>query len=147
MTTFTRSGLVPSHQKFVPRFKKTVDINSLLPCAITRPAPFSLKPYADLYNPYSSRGCSVLCNHPRSKNSWVCFVIHLTFRLKNSHEIFPFRTAMENRARLNTRNRKIPTSLNTFKKNFFVDTQPTPILDRSLQRQAVLQVPELELES
>lgn len=68
----TRSGLVASPRKFVKRVKKTVDVNSLLPCAITRPAPFSLKPYAGLFNPYNSKGCSVLCNHPaRVKPSWV----------------------------------------------------------------------------
>lgn len=69
----TRSGLiVASPRKFITRVRKTVDINSLLPCAITRPAPFSLKPYAGLFNPYNSKGCSVLCNHPaRLKQQWV----------------------------------------------------------------------------
>ncbi|CAO1420860.1 unnamed protein product [Diamesa serratosioi] len=62
----TRSGLIASPRKFVPR---TIDVNLLISCAITRPAPFSLKPLAGLYNPYS-KGCSVLCNHP-PKHSWV----------------------------------------------------------------------------
>ncbi|XP_070509084.1 uncharacterized protein [Chironomus tepperi] len=66
----TRSGLVVSPCKKIPRRKKTVDINSLLPCAITRPVPFSLKPYASLYNPYA-RGCSILCNHPKRGKKWV----------------------------------------------------------------------------
>ena len=67
----TRSGLVASPRKVIRRVKKTVDINSLLPCAITRPAPLSLKPYAGIFNPYSSKGCSILCNHPARLKQWV----------------------------------------------------------------------------
>ncbi|XP_047359859.1 uncharacterized protein LOC124953056 isoform X4 [Vespa velutina] len=46
----------------------------------TNPAPFALRPYAGLFNPYSY-GCSVLCNHPvdneakevvrRAKDTWA----------------------------------------------------------------------------
>ncbi|KAK2588522.1 hypothetical protein KPH14_006302 [Odynerus spinipes] len=46
----------------------------------TKPAPFTLRPYAGLFNPYSY-GCSVLCNHPidneakdvvrRAKDTWA----------------------------------------------------------------------------
>ncbi|KAI4499525.1 hypothetical protein M0802_005421 [Mischocyttarus mexicanus] len=48
--------------------------------AFTKPAPFALRPYAGLFNPYSY-GCSVLCNHPvdneakkvvrRAKDTWA----------------------------------------------------------------------------
>lgn len=48
--------------------------------AIARPAPFVLKPFAGLYNPYPY-GCSILCNHPtdidakdllrKAKDNWV----------------------------------------------------------------------------
>lgn len=48
--------------------------------AIARPAPFVLKPFAGLYNPYPY-GCSILCNHPtdieakellrKAKDHWV----------------------------------------------------------------------------
>lgn len=44
---------------------QAVDLKTLAPCAITRQAPLSLRPFAGLYNPYS-KGCSVLCNHPAS---------------------------------------------------------------------------------
>ncbi|XP_026739349.1 uncharacterized protein LOC113502149 [Trichoplusia ni] len=50
-----------------------------LRCDVT-PAPFMLRPYAGLYNPFS-HACSVLCNHPadieardvvkRAKDSWI----------------------------------------------------------------------------
>ncbi|KAG5667622.1 hypothetical protein PVAND_015596 [Polypedilum vanderplanki] len=59
----TRTGLIVSPRKLIQRTKRIIDINSLLPCAITRPAQFSLKPYAGVFNPYA-KGCSVLCNHP-----------------------------------------------------------------------------------
>jgi len=46
----------------------------------TRVAPFALRPFAGLFNPYPY-GCSVLCNHPadceakevvrRAKDTWV----------------------------------------------------------------------------
>lgn len=81
MHTATRSGLIASPRKHVTRVKKSVDVNSLLPCAFTRPAPFSLKPYAGVFNPYS-KGCSVLCNHP-TKNLWVKLRIKPTKFLKN----------------------------------------------------------------
>jgi hypothetical protein len=73
----TRTGLLASPQKRVRRVKKTIDIKSLLPCAITRPAPFSLKPFQDIYNPYTSKGCSLLCNHPKqNKELWVKLLIY-----------------------------------------------------------------------
>ncbi|XP_043504945.1 uncharacterized protein LOC122525966 isoform X2 [Polistes fuscatus] len=56
-------------------FSKHVELS-----AFTKPAPFALRPYAGLFNPYSY-GCSVLCNHPvdneakevvrRAKDTWA----------------------------------------------------------------------------
>ncbi|XP_046966351.1 uncharacterized protein LOC124534493 [Vanessa cardui] len=42
--------------------KETDKANLELRCEVT-PAPFMLRPYAGLYNPFSN-ACSVLCNHP-----------------------------------------------------------------------------------
>lgn len=57
--------------------------------AIAKPAPFVLKPFAGLYNPYPY-GCSLLCNHPtdneakellkKAKNSWVR-ILFIDFRI------------------------------------------------------------------
>ncbi|VVC90824.1 unnamed protein product [Leptidea sinapis] len=41
--------------------------NIELRCEVT-PAPYILRPYAGLYNPFS-HGCSVLCNHPADANA------------------------------------------------------------------------------
>ncbi|XP_060803374.1 uncharacterized protein LOC106137895 isoform X1 [Amyelois transitella] len=58
-----------------PREKSQIDLR----CDVS-PAPFMLRPYAGLYNPFP-HSCSVLCNHPadteakevvrRAKDSWV----------------------------------------------------------------------------
>lgn len=80
MNITTKTGLIASPRKRIFRATKSIDPGLLLPCAIAKPAAFSLRPFGGLYNPYS-KGCSVLCNHPASsdiksvvkkaKDSWV----------------------------------------------------------------------------
>jgi hypothetical protein len=53
----------------------------LLPCAISKQATLSLRPFGGIYNPYISKGCSIFCNHPApnevknvvrmAKNAWA----------------------------------------------------------------------------
>ncbi|XP_068633600.1 uncharacterized protein [Battus philenor] len=77
MRLTSNTGLLSSaQQKPIPEsLKCTVELK----CEVT-PAPFILRPYAGLYNPFS-HGCSVLCNHPadveakefvkRAKEAWA----------------------------------------------------------------------------
>ncbi|KAH0811587.1 hypothetical protein GEV33_011196 [Tenebrio molitor] len=72
-----RTGLIASPTKKIYRRAKVPTIQLR---AIARPAPFVLKPFAGLYNPYPY-GCSLLCNHPtdneakerlkKAKDSWA----------------------------------------------------------------------------
>ncbi|KAM3957584.1 uncharacterized protein ACR2FA_008439 [Aphomia sociella] len=72
----SNTGLLASvQQKSTPTKQKS---NVELRCEVT-PAPFMLRPYAGLYNPFP-HACSVLCNHPadteakeyvkRAKDNW-----------------------------------------------------------------------------
>ncbi|CAH2095947.1 unnamed protein product [Euphydryas editha] len=60
----SNTGLLASlPQKPITTKQKETDLAYLeLRCEVT-PAPFMLRPYAGLYNPFS-HACSVLCNHP-----------------------------------------------------------------------------------
>lgn len=61
MSFTSKTGLIasPVKPKLGPNYKEsTVHL-----CAIARKAPFCLKPFAGLYNPFPY-GCSLLCNHP-----------------------------------------------------------------------------------
>ncbi|XP_038220672.1 uncharacterized protein LOC119838675 [Zerene cesonia] len=74
----SHTGLLASSPQKIS-FKEKVSITIQLRCEVT-PAPFMLRPYAGLYNPFS-QACSVLCNHPadtttkefvrRAKDAWV----------------------------------------------------------------------------
>lgn len=80
MNITTKTGLIASPRKKIYRATKSFDPSILAPCAITKQAQFSLRPFGGLFNPYS-KGCSVLCNHPASieiksvvkkaKDAWV----------------------------------------------------------------------------
>ncbi|KAJ8926518.1 hypothetical protein NQ314_021120 [Rhamnusium bicolor] len=61
----SKTGLTASPTKKIQRneMTKTVQLK-----AIARPAPFVLKPFAGLYNPYP-HGCSLLCNHPTDNDA------------------------------------------------------------------------------
>ncbi|CAG4971096.1 unnamed protein product [Colias eurytheme] len=73
----SQTGLLASSPQKSSLFKEKSTIE--LRCEVT-PAPFMLRPYAGLYNPFS-QACSVLCNHPadtttkefvkRAKDAWV----------------------------------------------------------------------------
>ncbi|XP_063536646.1 uncharacterized protein LOC134746245 isoform X1 [Cydia strobilella] len=80
MGLLSNTGLlasVPQKSTAAPRNTQQGPVE--LKCSVT-PAPFMLRPYAGLYNPFS-HGCSVLCNHPadteakefvrRAKDSWL----------------------------------------------------------------------------
>lgn len=77
MSFTSKTGLIASPIK--PKLHSGGEATVHL-CAIARKAPFGLKPFAALYNPYPY-GCSLLCNHPtdteardlirRVKNSWL----------------------------------------------------------------------------
>lgn len=56
--------------------------NVELRCEVT-PAPFMLRPYAGLYNPFP-HGCSVLCNHP-ADNEAKEYVRRIKDNLVNTH--------------------------------------------------------------
>ncbi|XP_018566349.1 uncharacterized protein LOC108907241 [Anoplophora glabripennis] len=56
----SKTGLTASPTKKVARTEKTKTVQLR---AIAKPAPFILKRFAGLYNPYPY-GCSLLCNHP-----------------------------------------------------------------------------------
>ncbi|CAH1968938.1 unnamed protein product [Acanthoscelides obtectus] len=56
----SKTGLLASPTKKIVRYEQTKVIQLK---AIAKPAPYVLKPYAGIYNPYSY-GCSLLCNHP-----------------------------------------------------------------------------------
>jgi hypothetical protein len=114
MTGTTKTGLSVSPRKQIARsFKVKTDTDNFkfyskfcsfqfvnsqnsLPCAITKPATLSLRPFGGLYNPYHSKGCSVLCNHPASnemknivrmaKDAWVSE--KKTKTLSNSSQTF-----------------------------------------------------------
>ncbi|XP_055856644.1 uncharacterized protein LOC129919698 [Episyrphus balteatus] len=63
MSTSSKSGLVPTPQRRIPR-KKPVKPENLLPTKyVVKPITLTLRPFGGLYNPYA-KGCSVLCNHP-----------------------------------------------------------------------------------
>ncbi|XP_024874983.1 uncharacterized protein LOC112456574 [Temnothorax curvispinosus] len=70
------TGLLSARIRPIRRPKpKSVELSGC-----TRAAPFALRPFAGLFNPYPY-GCSVLCNHPadceakevvrRAKDTWV----------------------------------------------------------------------------
>ncbi|KAL4716695.1 hypothetical protein ACJJTC_004814 [Scirpophaga incertulas] len=73
----SNTGLLAVPQKHGLSRQKSTEVE--LRCEVT-PAPFMLRPYAGLYNPFP-HSCSVLCNHPadteakefvkRVKDSWV----------------------------------------------------------------------------
>ncbi|XP_045497890.1 uncharacterized protein LOC123695976 [Colias croceus] len=73
----SQTGLLASSPQKSSLFKEKSTIE--LRCEVS-PAPFMLRPYAGLYNPFS-QACSVLCNHPadtttkefvkRAKDAWV----------------------------------------------------------------------------
>ncbi|XP_059052184.1 uncharacterized protein LOC131846796 isoform X1 [Achroia grisella] len=73
----SNTGLLASVQQKSTNTKQK-STNLELRCEVT-PAPFMLRPYAGLYNPFP-HGCSVLCNHPadteakeyvkRAKDNW-----------------------------------------------------------------------------
>ncbi|XP_008197167.1 uncharacterized protein LOC103314071 isoform X1 [Tribolium castaneum] len=77
MSQTSRTGLIASPTKKIYRSQK---VSTIQLRAFARPAPFVLKPFAGLYNPYPY-GCSLLCNHPtdseakellkRVKDSWA----------------------------------------------------------------------------
>ncbi|XP_066138711.1 uncharacterized protein [Euwallacea fornicatus] len=69
MNRTSKTGLAASPTKSVPKFIKTQNIQLR---AIAKPAPYKLKPYSGLYNPYPS-GCSLLCNHPMDKQAKELF--------------------------------------------------------------------------
>ncbi|XP_048478440.1 uncharacterized protein LOC105398507 [Plutella xylostella] len=56
----SNTGLLPAPQASRSPVREKVSLD--LRCEVT-PAPFTLRPYAGLYNPFS-HACSVLCNHP-----------------------------------------------------------------------------------
>ncbi|XP_026327419.1 uncharacterized protein LOC113235746 isoform X2 [Hyposmocoma kahamanoa] len=60
----SNTGLLASVSKTNTQGKRKIvqEQNVELRCEVT-PAPFMLRPYAGLYNPFSNN-CSVLCNHP-----------------------------------------------------------------------------------
>lgn len=59
----SRTGLSVSPKKVQSITKRLrFDLN-LSQCAVTKSVQYSLRPFAGLYNPYSSN-CSILCNHP-----------------------------------------------------------------------------------
>ncbi|XP_072949516.1 uncharacterized protein [Epargyreus clarus] len=72
----SNTGLLASVPQKPPLLKQRSNVE--LRCEVT-PAPFMLRPYAGLYNPFS-HACSVLCNHPadteakefvkRAKDAW-----------------------------------------------------------------------------
>ncbi|CAG9561704.1 unnamed protein product [Danaus chrysippus] len=73
----SNTGLLASvsQKQDIPKHKNNLELR----CEVTS-APFMLRPYAALYNPFS-HACSVLCNHPadtdakefvkRAKDAWV----------------------------------------------------------------------------
>ncbi|KAJ8731182.1 hypothetical protein PYW07_004346 [Mythimna separata] len=77
MAQVSNTGLLAITTKptFIYKQKSTIDLR----CDVS-PAPFMLRPYAGLFNPFS-HACSVLCNHPadieardvvkRAKDNWV----------------------------------------------------------------------------
>lgn len=69
MNQTSKTGLSSSPTKTVPKYVKTQNVQLK---AIAKPAPFVLKPYSGLYNPYSN-GCSLLCNHPMDKQTKELF--------------------------------------------------------------------------
>ncbi|XP_072380490.1 uncharacterized protein [Diabrotica undecimpunctata] len=60
MKITSRTGLIPSPTKKIRRYQEETPIQMI---TIAKPAPYILKPYAGLYNPFPSN-CSLLCNHP-----------------------------------------------------------------------------------
>ncbi|XP_066256818.1 uncharacterized protein [Euwallacea similis] len=69
MNRTSKTGLAASPTKTVPKYIKTQNVQLR---AIAKPAPYKLKPYSGLYNPYPS-GCSLLCNHPMDKQAKELF--------------------------------------------------------------------------
>lgn len=63
----SRTGLLMSPKRLHPRWIRKRGsrgrLEGLSQCVKSMTSPFSLRPFADLYNPYS-RNCSILCNHP-----------------------------------------------------------------------------------
>ncbi|CAG9769572.1 unnamed protein product [Ceutorhynchus assimilis] len=70
MKLTSKTGLTASPTKKIPKFTKPKNVSQLR--AVAKPAPYVLKPYSGLYNPYST-GCSLLCNHPMDKEAKELF--------------------------------------------------------------------------
>lgn len=70
MKQTSKTGLTASPTKTIHKnkTKKNVQLR-----AVVKPAPFILKPFAGLYNPYAD-GCSLLCNHPMDKDTKELFL-------------------------------------------------------------------------
>ncbi|KAL1490727.1 hypothetical protein ABEB36_013375 [Hypothenemus hampei] len=69
MKQTSKTGLLASPTKTV---QKPIKPQNIQLRALTKPAPYFLKPYSGLFNPYS-RGCSLLCNHPMQKEAREVF--------------------------------------------------------------------------
>ncbi|XP_050296672.1 uncharacterized protein LOC126736387 [Anthonomus grandis grandis] len=65
MKQTSKTGLTASPTKTISKMAQSKDLQLW---AIAKPAPYILKPYSGLYNPYPT-GCSLLCNHPMDKET------------------------------------------------------------------------------
>ncbi|CAG9103022.1 unnamed protein product [Plutella xylostella] len=93
----SNTGLLPAPQASRSPVREKVSLD--LRCEVT-PAPFTLRPYAGLYNPFS-HACSVLCNHPadtdakefvkKAKDTWghdVNKAHHFNEDLSKFHDLY-----------------------------------------------------------
>ncbi|CAH0563738.1 unnamed protein product [Brassicogethes aeneus] len=115
MDISSKTGLLASPTK---KIRKQARRNPVQLRAIAKPAPFILKPFAGLFNPYPY-GCSLLCNHPtdteakellkKAKDTWGVEGKNVLL----TEEIEAIRASLEqlqvNQAALSARNQKIPT--------------------------------------
>ncbi|RZF41664.1 hypothetical protein LSTR_LSTR012921 [Laodelphax striatellus] len=79
MSLVSNTGLLASVQSLQYKKRNNEEVQYLSFSNITAPAPFALRPFAGLYNPFPY-GCSILCNHPadcevkdivkRAKDAW-----------------------------------------------------------------------------
>ncbi|XP_022916455.1 uncharacterized protein [Onthophagus taurus] len=77
MGLHSKTGLLPANKTISIIYKVKPSVNLK---AVSIPAPYTLKPFAGLYNPYQG-GCSLLCNHPadnqtkellkKAKDAWA----------------------------------------------------------------------------
>ncbi|XP_044253371.1 uncharacterized protein LOC123004262 [Tribolium madens] len=108
MNQTSRTGLIASPTKKIYRAQK---VSTIQLRAFAHSAPFVLKPFAGLYNPYPY-GCSLLCNHPtdneakellkRVKDSWATEGKNLLL----TEEIEAIRAGFENFQPLEKNNQK-----------------------------------------